>query len=185
MGGAVFNHLGTVNITTSSILSNTAAGGRTWDQSGGSAAGGAICNADGATMSITTSEFNDNSATSGGSYTSMYTGGNGVGGAINNVGAVTITNSTFSSNSVKGCGGYEGAVCTVTGGAISNTGNATVVNSTVFGNSAIALTMVAEGGGIYGAPNGTTNARNSIIANNTGSSGADIKGLTSLGHNIS
>lgn len=88
------------------------------------------------------------------------------GGIFNALGNVTLTNCTVSGNAAAG----------VVGGGIVNTdsGNLTLTNCTVSDNS---------GGGIYIA-SGTVNARNTIIAGNTGSS-KDYSGrLTSQGNNL-
>jgi CSLREA domain-containing protein len=94
----------------------------------------------------------------------------GGGGIFNALGStVTIINSTISNNSVGGSG---------VGGGIYNAGTVTIINSTISNNSAY------FGGGINNS-GGTVNARNTIIANNSGNPGPDFSGtLNSQGYNL-
>ena len=139
-------------------------------------------------MTITNSTISGNSASLG--------GGNGAGGGIYNGGSSTVnlTNSTISSNSASGAAGgiYNfGGTVTISnstisgnlaslggGGILTTVGTVTITNSTISGNTA------GNGGGIYRI-DGTTNARNTIIAKNAAITGPDFSGtLTSQGYNL-
>jgi hypothetical protein len=170
-GGAISATLGTVNIDNSTLSGNTS-----WDKGGVIEAlvstlnitnstfsgnltrvnGGAI-STDGGTATISNSTFTNNTANAW--------SGAGSGGAIANTGDMTITNSTFSGNNAEA------------GGAIANeVGTLNVTDSTIVGNSA---TWWANGiltgtrDGIYLAGGGTTNLKNTILANGPAYDGLD------------
>jgi len=116
---------------------------------GGSAfQGGGIDNEIGATMTVTDSTIEDNSA----DY---------AGGGINNDGTMTVTDSTMQNNSTS----YD-----TLGGGINNNGTMTVTNSTIRDNS---VGIVSLGGGIYNI--GTMTVTNSTIAGNS-AAGTSFKG---------
>ncbi|MEM7111339.1 MAG: choice-of-anchor Q domain-containing protein [Chloroflexota bacterium] len=156
-GGGIRNS-GALDITNSTINSNTASGGGgiynlgtlTIDESTISnnkqGSGGGIWNA--SSLTITNSTF------------SMNTGSNG-GGIYNSAtGTLTVVNSTFSANSV-----------TFQGGGLSNEGTiSTIANSTFVGNSAIGV----FGGGIRSIGTITVIA-NTIIADSP--TGGNCTGL--------
>ena len=144
--------------------------------------GGAILNADTATLTIINSTLNGNTA--------------GFGGGVFNSGTLTITNSTFSSNMASEGGGiynsgggvltisnstFSGNAVSETGGGIFNIGTLQVANSTVSDNSAAFLA-----GGVLNFNN--LEIGNTIL--NRGASGVSIYSngdglVTSLGYNIS
>ncbi len=134
------------------------------------------------------------------------------GGGIYNVGALTLTNSTVSNNKA---GPFEFVFSEHSGGGIYNNGGTlTIVNSSIFNNYAIfsnannygggiyifqgSLTMIDStvcfnhaqgngsdaGGGIYNLF-GSTNIRNTIIAENIAPQGTEVSGtFSSRGHNL-
>ena len=132
----------------------------------GSVGGGGIANI-GATATVLNSTISGNSTSTSG------------GGVANAFGTVTITNSTISGNSATGSG-------TDGGGGIFNgtSGGVNLTSSTITNNSA------SNFGGCAGVqnPSGAVNARNTIIALNTSTTGfgfPDFKGtLTSQGFNF-
>lgn len=113
------------------------------------------------------------------------------GGAISMNGTATITNSTFSNNSADNEGGairnFTGGVLTCTnstfsgnsanyrGGAISASASVDLNFCTVVNNTAI-----SRGGGIRLTTGGSCILRNSLIANNSGSSSSDVYQFSSL-----
>jgi CSLREA domain-containing protein len=134
--------------------------------SAGSVGGGGIANI-GATTTIINTTISANSTSTAG------------GGIANAFGTVTITSSTISANSATGSG-------TDGGGGIFNgsSGGLNLTNSTITNNSS------SNFGGCAGVqnPSGSVNARNTIIALNTSTTGfgfPDFKGtLTSQGFNF-
>jgi hypothetical protein len=187
-GGGILNDHGTLNVTNCTVRQNVAT------------FGGGICNSGGsggnATLSVTNSTFNQNSATSfgGGIHNSGSSGGNAM---------LSVTNSTFRENSfdrfggIFNDGGFGGsATLSVTnstfffnssGGAIVNggdLGNATlsVTNSTFSGGTCIANGSIL--GGNFPVQIGNTilqsvsPERPSIAQNSFGI-------VTSLGYNLS
>ena len=144
--------------------------------------GGAILNADTATLTIINSTLNGNTAR--------------FGGGVFNSGTLTIINSTFSSNMASEGGGiynsgggvltisnstFSGNAVSETGGGIFNIGTLQLANSTVSDNSAAFLA-----GGVLNFNN--LEIGNTIL--NRGASGVSIYSngdglVTSLGYNIS
>ncbi len=126
--------------------------------------GGGISNY--GTLSLTDSTVSDNRSTLGGD-----------GGGIENHGSLTIVNSTISSNvtSYKGFGN---------GGGIYNGNALTISNSTISGNSSGGF--IGDGGGIY-LDSGTLQINNTILK--AGGNGANIFNnsgtVTSQGYNLS
>ncbi|HXH19506.1 MAG TPA: choice-of-anchor Q domain-containing protein [Chitinophagales bacterium] len=120
----------------------------------------------------------------------------GFGGGILNNGTLTVFSSTFTGNFGTDGGGianFNGATAfvvnsTISGNSSGNSGGIyngtgatlTLVNSTIVNNTALGI---FGGGGMRNL--GTVNARNTIIANNSGNPGPDFNGtLTSQGHNM-
>jgi hypothetical protein len=144
--------------------------------------GGAILNADTATLTIINSTLNGNTA--------------GLGGGVFNSGTLIIVNSTFSSNMASDGGGiynsgsgtltisnstFSGNAASETGGGVFNIGTLQLANSTVSDNSAAFLA-----GGILNFNN--LEIGNTIL--NIGASGVSIYSngngvVTSLGYNLS
>jgi hypothetical protein len=144
--------------------------------------GGAILNADTATLTIINSTLSGNTA--------------GLGGGVFNSGTLTIINSTFSSNMASEGGGiynsgsgtltisnstFSGNAASETGGGVFNIGTLQLANSTVSDNSAPFLA-----GGVLNFNN--LEIGNTIL--NRGDSGVTIYSngdglVTSLGYNIS
>jgi hypothetical protein len=116
-GGAILG-AGDVTVANSTIINNSATGGRL-------VSGGAILG--GGNVVVANSTLADNSVTS-----SVFA----MGGAITGVGDVAVTNSTLTSNTVS-------ASRTASGGAIDAEGNLKVTNSTITNNSS-----TAQDGGI-------------------------------------
>ncbi len=170
-GGAIMATLGTVNIDTSTFSGNTA-----WNKGGAIQAlastlnitnstfsgnltrvnGGGI-NIDGGTATISNSTFTNNTANAW--------SGAGAGAGVANTGDMTITNSTFSGNNA------------VAGGAIANeVGTLNVTDSTIVGNHADwwangILTGTKDEYLLAGG--GTTNLKNTILANGPAYDGLD------------
>ena len=200
-GGGIFSGTGpsgiaTVTITNSAISGNSADyGGGILNAGNGGAAltvsdssisgnsanyGGGILNTAGgsqggsATVILSNSTLNDNSAVSdGGGICNSSGRGAGV--------SFIVKNSTISGNSASGNGGgiYNAALQTFAGAGV------TVINSTLSGNSSN-----ARGGGIYNSNNGGSAAvviGNTIL--NAGASGENIFNdaamVNSLGYNVS
>lgn len=121
--------------------------------------GGGIYNS--GTLAVMDSTISGNTETNGSA---------GGGGILNNGGTLTVLGSTVSGNTASGSGA---------GGGIENSGTLTVTNSTLSGNTAV------SGGGIdFGS--GTSNAAsNSIVAENTAPTNADVSGAyTDKGGNL-
>jgi CSLREA domain-containing protein len=165
-GGGILN-LGTLTLTNDTIHGNQTGNGLV---SGGSGAG--IYNAGTLTLSNSTISGNQTG-----------TGGNGgSGGGILNDGTLTIVNTTVSGNQTSsggnppsgGDGGFGGGIYNANAGAL------TLINATVNGNTTGnggSASSGGNGGGIYNL--GTTNIKNTIVANNiigTGGAGPDLSG---------
>ncbi|MBI3651274.1 MAG: HYR domain-containing protein [Acidobacteria bacterium] len=178
-GGGIYHAIsGTLNITNCVVRNCVAL------------VGGGIFNQGLGTVNITNSAINNN-ATSGSNGGGLF---NNIGGTINVNGStfynnntnvagsgagifnndnsashINLTNSTFSNNS---------SPFGVGGGFYSGHGAITVTNCTFTNNTAF------NGGGI-GKNFGTLQIKNSLIAQNNASSGADLNGaITSLGYNL-
>lgn len=216
-GGAIFNASGTINVSNCTFTANSGGKG---GQGGGSSAdtgtgpggaggpGGAIYNA--ATMTVTASTFNNNTAGAGGAPGSRNnnnalprgTGGNGGnGGAIYNTGTLFLVNSTLSGNSSgagtnggqNGSGGNSGS-----GGGLVNAGGTTLIVNSTIANGAVAPAgikgtlgvqngTVGSGGGVL-VTGGVVSVRNTIVAKNTVPAGGvapDLFGAFATGgHNF-
>jgi CSLREA domain-containing protein len=170
--GDIYDHIGTLDITTSTFSSNRA------DYGGG------ISNWRG-TVTITNSTFSGNDASFGGgiynkdtlTITDSSFSGNRAdeyGGGIHNSGELDITDSTFSENEAVYGGGiyndYSGTLEIANstlaensagwGGGIDNRGTFTVTHSTFTSNGA------SFGGGIYNHENSTLTIANNTFSNN-------------------
>jgi predicted outer membrane repeat protein len=134
-GGAIRSFSGSVTITDSTLSGNSAlpVNGR----------GGAI-RIESGTLEITGSTFSGNTAST-------------FGGAIMNEGTVTITDSTLSGNSAGN-----------TGGAIDSAGTMDIVSSTLTGN------MAATGGAIYHNSGSTTITAGTLSGNSAQYDGGAI-----------
>ncbi len=207
-GGGIYNyHLSTVTVNNSTISGNSAGYGSGIGNSGTLA----VHNS---TISGNTSSGASANGYAGGIYNSNGTltvsnstiSGNiaGAGGGIlnDNTGTVTVNNSTISGNRSSfsdGGGIYLGggisATLTVSNSTISgnstNNGGGGIFNvdgSVMVSNTTISGNTAGAGGGIYVAGNGGSGhmvARNTIIAVNTASNGADVLGnLGSQGYNL-
>jgi CSLREA domain-containing protein len=157
-GGGLYNNSGSVVITNSTFLHNTAEWG-----------GGAIYNL--GTISVVNSDFSGSIAS--GSF----------GGAITSYGTMTLTNSTISDSLAYICGGFDnegvafidrstisGNTAYWGGAGLCNYGELTILNSTVSGNN------ISEGygGGIYNT--GTMTMTNGTVTANSAPSGGGIHG---------
>ncbi len=117
--------------------------------------------------------YNDRTAVVMNSTLNANTATNGNGGAIWNTGAssdLMLVNSTLSGNTA-----------TLSGGGLMNGNAASLINVTIAGNSAV------DGGGLHRGGLGTTLVRNSLIADNsiTSGTGPDVNGaISSLGNNL-
>lgn len=153
-GGGIFNDSGTVTVTDSTFSDGRGTEGAGVSNLSGmmeisncifsnnavAASGGAIKNTNPfATMNITNTTINDNSASFNGGGIYIFSG------------TVTITNSTISGNRSS-----------LGGGGISNNGTATITNCTISDNISSSF-----GGGIYVEKSGTTNINNSTINGNS------------------
>lgn len=163
-GGGIFNNLGRLTITNSTVSNNTSLIG----------SGGGILNNKGL-ISIINSNINNNAANSGeGGGVSNFDGtiiftdsaiNNNVAnrsGGIQNNGTMTLMNSTVDGNAGQLLYGgiYNGSILTLT-------------NSTVSGNRVLNITQTtADGGGIFNL--GTLMIANSTISNNTAYRGGGI-----------
>ena len=196
-GGLVSAANSTVNITNSTFANNSAI-----------AEGGGIVSAVTATVNITNSTFANNSAGTGGGIenggtvnitnSTFASNSAGTGGGLDNANTMNITNSTFASNSasIQGGGLVNAASATMNitnstfannststnGGGLDNFGIVTITNSTFANNSA-----TVEGGGTFNNPASVVNLAQSIVANNTASTGANCFGssLTTQSYNLS
>lgn len=183
-GGGIYSS-GSLVVMNSTITGNAGAGG---------SQGGGIYNENGLLTIANTTISNNTFSTDGNST---------FGGAIfNNNGPLTITNSTLSGNSAR----FGGAICNTLPGGIGNLTNVTIsgnsalrgggiynvnnarinaVNVTITGNSAFdAPPAIGDGGGVLG-DNSPVTIRNTLIAGNSSSNAADVRGpLTSRGYNL-
>ena len=145
-GGALYNMSGTSTIENGTFTENTA-----------SANGGALYNAAGANLTVSSATFGGSTATGNSAET---------GGAIYNAGILALNTVTVSFNtaSVSGGGIYNASTATVTGGTFTGNNatnggalynaagaNLTVSGSATFGGSAVNANKAANGGAIYNA----------------------------------
>jgi hypothetical protein len=209
-GGGIYNS-GTLNLTNCVFAHNigeggaggTAYAGEQLEGGTGGDGGAALYNEVGGVIQAVGCTFDSNEGSGGPGGTisgENNTPGSGIGGAggrgcgvILNLGELTCANCTFTGN--QGIGGLDGGGQGYqsrggTGvGAIGNAGNFSSVNNTICSNLAIrtdpaALEVNCHGGlQTYGA--GSSSLINTLIANNSGASTADVAGpVSSLGHNF-
>lgn len=152
---------GTLTLNRSAVSGNTASFG-----------GGGILNHPVATLTLRESTISGNISTK-----------DGTGGGINNTGTLRVINSTISGNQANNSGiaGSNG------GGIWSVVGSVTIVNSTISGNQAAG----ANSAGGLRIGSGSVKLKNTIVAGNTGTSGAtaDVNNqgggtFTSQGYNL-
>ena len=161
-GGGIYNN-GTLVLNNSKVSNNSSnEGGGIFHQVG--------------SVTINNSIISENTGIGVSSRSQVYVNNSTVhsnigGGFYNFGGLLNLTNSTVCNNFRNSVGG----------GIVSESGIVNLVNTTVAFNASIA----GNGGGIYRG-GGTINARNSIIAMNTGNGAAsDFAGtLTSQGYNL-
>jgi hypothetical protein len=162
-GGAISNTGGGLTLTECTITNSAATGTTTTTGNGGG-----IYNAAGASLSLTRCTLNDNSAQE-------------FGGGLYNDGAFTATNCTFSNNTALRGGGI---ISRFAGGA----GSSLLRNCTITKCSATdGLSTAGSGGGGFYAEGGAQqhHVGNTIIAGNTSTNDADVRGqITSDGHNF-
>ncbi len=161
------NHSGGVGNSGTTTITNSTIRNNTNDQFGGK--GGGIGNT--GTMYILNTSIINNTAFEAG------------GGIYNVLGHLYLTNSTVSGNFV--INGTGNSPCP--GGGIANIWNETNPGATVvLTNSTVASNCAqGKGGGICNQSRGTLTLRNSIIAQNTGTTGADVSGIViSEGNNL-
>lgn len=112
LGGAVFNHGGTVSVTNSTFSGNSAqggAGGR--NGAGGSGHGGGIFNRNG-TLTVLAATFSDNG-----------------GGGIYNLGDAGAANATINGTILANSGGNDYTGSTINGGSQSSIGSDNLIES--------------------------------------------------------
>ncbi len=165
-GGGIFNE-GALDVIDSTIANNTAS-------NAGVGLGGGISNV--GTVTITGSTIDQNTAT-------------GFGGGVDNQGLATLADSTIAANSASDDGGgiYDiGTISAVNttiadnsagdfGGGIDEIGTLTAVNTTIADNNSSSGS--GSGGGLDVAGPATATLYNTIVAQNTDSTGADDVGV--------
>ncbi|HEX3624152.1 MAG TPA: choice-of-anchor Q domain-containing protein [Verrucomicrobiae bacterium] len=172
-GGAIYNYR-ILNVTNSTFSLNTATNGQ----------GGGIYNWH--TLTLDTCSLEQNTATNGGGIADAYSGDGSIltannctlfsniatsGGAIFNVVSMTLNNCTLWSNLGIESGG---AICSQSADAAyryypTNSLN----NCTIFRN----VVAFGSGGGVSDDNTGTLALTNTIVAENTAASGADVSGV--------
>jgi hypothetical protein len=180
--GGAFNNAGTLTITGSQFVQDSAPAAPAPGQAG-AAYGGAIFNATGGTLVVTDSSFINDSALGGEGQVKgslAGTGGNAYGGAIFNAAGALLgaADDTFAGDYATGGAGDNTASTTGQGGAsfggaIYNQGTAYLVNVTIARNAVSNGTGTApgaasDGAGIFNAPGAALFLTNSIVAGNTG-----------------
>jgi CSLREA domain-containing protein len=185
-GGGIFND-GTLTLVNSSVTNNAAGTGGLGNllTSGGGqgGAGGGIYNT--GSLSIVSSTISGNRSGVAGAF-----GGKaGLGAGIYGAGATNvITNSTLSGNSVGPCPNPDiisNGNPTSCGGHIAFGGGLYATAAVTVSSSTIAFNIADEGGGIY--QNGAANVtlRNTIVARNSATTGADLRNtFSSEGFNL-
>ena len=158
-GGAVQQNRGTLTVTGSLFLDNTAAGDPTGTYSPG---GGALELHQGATASISGSTFSANSSRDG--------------GAIYN----DTFNSAVSTASVDGCI-FEANTADYGGGAIYNYASMSIAGSTFTGNYVKATDYTSFGGAVVNTKNGTLTVTGGEFSENSASYGGAIASFVDYG----
>jgi hypothetical protein len=130
-GGGIYN-TGTLNVTSSNLLNNSARG-----SAGGAGIGGGILS-NGGSVALVRSTLSGNMAT-GGAGVSGGAGGNGIGGglALENNATATVANTTFQGNLAQGGAGGTGA----NGGAGIGGGIAVAIGSILGTSDTSSLTI--------------------------------------------
>ena len=161
-GGAI-NNTGTLTITGSQFVQDSAPAAPAQGQAG-NAYGGAIYNATGGVLAVTDSSFINDAALGGEGQVSgstAGTGGNAYGGAIYNAagGLLGAADDTFTGDCATGRQRrqhleHDGQAGTGFGGAIYNAGTADLVSVTIARNAVAngtgtAPTVASDGGGLY------------------------------------
>jgi len=145
LGGAIFNHLGTLTLTNCTLTGNTAQGGTSL-RDGGSGLGGAVFNLNG-TVTITSSTLAANTVTAGTTSSApTFSEGQADGGAVYNLafgntftgGATTATVTLSNSILANSLGGTNELVNDKRDGANTNTATVTFNN----GNLVMAKTSL-------------------------------------------
>ncbi len=180
-GGAI-NNTGTLTITGSQFVEDSAPAAPAAGQAG-NAYGGAIYNATGGVLVVTDSSFINDVAQGGegqASGSTAGTGGNAYGGAIYNAagGLLGADDDTFTGDAALGGNGDSSSSATGTagagfGGAIYNAGSADLVSVTIARNAIAngvgnAPSVVGDGGGLYNQAGATLSLTNTIVADDTG-----------------
>jgi len=181
-GGGIYNCVGTLTITDSTISENRISQGN-----GAFGYGAGIYNCPTSTLTIINTTILRNSALIGGAICNggaltirnstfmLNVARQGMGGAIANYGVLVIINSTFSRNS-SGSFGFAGGI--LNGGLFQSPGTLLISNSTFGGNTA-----GYGGGGIFNIAGSVALFENGIVANNQG--GNCLGMMTSNGFNLS
>jgi CSLREA domain-containing protein len=174
-GGAIVN-LGNLAVTHSVISRNTATGGF-GELDPGTASGGAISNAAGATLSVSQTTLAENTATGGSD--NENDGGYAFGGAIHSAGIATCSEALLRDNkAVGGAGGEDGG--SALGGAVFTSGSLTFTASTCSANAAIGSSHApgvqyhggrALGGALYATNTAAVTVSGSTFAGNYASAG--------------
>lgn len=145
--------------------------------------GGGLWNQTGSTMTVTDTTIDDNTA----SGPDVLHGG---GGIFNNGGALMLNSSTVSNNTSNGLLGNGGGLHVKAGTAVVMTstfsGNTTLNNGGGIYNNAslnanavtIAYNTAANGGGIANNSAVVPMVKNTIVANNTATTGTDVSSAT-------
>jgi len=180
-GGAI-NNTGTLTITGSQFVQDSAPAAPAQGQAG-NAYGGAIYNAAGGTLVVSDSSFINDAALGGegkASGSTAGTGGNAYGGAIYNApgGLLGAADDTFAGDYATGGTGDSTASTTGQAGAgfgsaIDNAGTAYLVSLTIARNAVsngigTAPLADSDGAGLYNQLGATLFLSNSIVADNTG-----------------
>jgi hypothetical protein len=184
VGGGIANS-GALTLRRSSVSGNSALAGG--GRPGGTGSGGGIDNS--GTLTAIRATLSGNIAGGGFGAYSCHRGfcnrgaaGPGAGGGVS--GPVTLVNSTIAGNVAVGGSAQQGG--NAQGGGVSAAGTVMILNSTIAGNDAKPGpgTTVATGAG-GGMRSAGALLTNSIIANNTATTGTDCFGtVSSGGHNL-
>lgn len=177
MGGAIFNHRGSLNLTNVTMTGNTASGGA----ANGSGLGAAIFNLNGSvtiaysTLANNTVNGSKGGALSGGPgdgtvYSVAY--GNKIENGTASLASLTITNSIISGTVSDGFAGNNDVVNNVVAGThSSNTGNVatlTWVGNNIVGARLNATSSAGATASQNGAPTSNANPNLDALANNGG-----------------
>ncbi|MBP7948186.1 MAG: hypothetical protein KA004_00930 [Verrucomicrobiales bacterium] len=187
-GGGVLN-AGKLSLMDCTVSGNAAGnGGSSTNTSGDGGDGGGIYNT--GVLHVVASTLSGNSAgNGGGSLTSTETGDGGHGGGIFNSGTLSIVTSTLAGNSA-GNGPFAGFIAGDggNGGALSSSGSVSLTACTLSGNAVGSHGGTdapfgspgapGSGGGIFHATNAFCRLENCLVANNTATSGPDIRKVT-------